>query len=86
MYIDHFGNCITTISRKHLGKQMDRKIQVSTESAKKIPFCRCYDDVPVGDALCVTGSAGFLELSVNCGNAAEELWLKRGDKVIIRPV
>jgi hypothetical protein len=58
-----------------------RRIHISTKSKKLIPLCKCYNDVPEGNSLGVIGSAGFLEISVNCGNAAIDLNLKHGDSV-----
>jgi S-adenosylmethionine hydrolase len=80
-YIDHFGNCITSIEQSHLKKMSGRRIHISIKSKKLIPLCKCYNDVPEGNSLGVIGSAGFLEISVNCGNAAIDLNLKHGDSV-----
>jgi S-adenosylmethionine hydrolase len=43
----------------------------------------CYDDVDEGKPLAVIGSCGFMEISVNRGNAAKKMGLKIGDKVEI---
>ena len=43
--------------------------------------CRTYADVPAGEALALYGSQDTLEISINCGNAAEVLGIGRGDEV-----
>ena len=43
-----------------------------------------YGRVGTGETLALTGSSGFVEIAVNQGNAASELDLNQGTKVIFR--
>ena len=78
VYIDRFGNAITTLSSS-LASQA-RRIRVKGHT---IPLCGCYSDVAQGKPVAVIGSCGFVEISVNRGNAAQKMRLKIGDKVIV---
>ncbi|HEC60836.1 MAG TPA: hypothetical protein ENI27_01125, partial [bacterium] len=44
-----------------------------------------YADVERGRALCLFGSAGFLEIAVREGSAARELGLALDDEIVITP-
>jgi S-adenosylmethionine hydrolase len=78
IYIDRFGNAITNISSS-LANQAGR-IRVK---GRVIPLCSCYSDVGQGKPVAVIGSCGFVEISVNKGNAAQKMRLKIGDTVIV---
>lgn len=80
MYIDGFGNCITNVPTVFASRKRAR-LRVRNRS---IPICPFYADVGEGKPLAVAGSCGFIEVSVNQGNAAKELRLKVGDTVSIR--
>ena len=38
--------------------------------------------IPKMDVVLIEGSAGYLELAVNCGSAADATGLERGDRVV----
>jgi S-adenosyl-L-methionine hydrolase (adenosine-forming) len=78
IYIDRFGNAITNISSS-LANQAGR-IRVK---GHVVPLCGSYNDVVHGKPVVVIGSCGFVEISVNRGNAAEKMRLKIGDAVIV---
>jgi S-adenosyl-L-methionine hydrolase (adenosine-forming) len=78
IYIERFGNAVTNISSS-LASQASR-IRVKRRT---IPLCSSYSDVAQGKPLAVIGSCGFVEISVNRGNAAQKMGLKIGDKVIV---
>ena len=78
--IDHFGNCITTIAVSDIARLTGKDLSVKA-GAKTVPLTTHYDSVKPGKALGIFGSAGFLEISVNRGNAAALLKLSRGDSV-----
>lgn len=46
-------------------------------------FCTTYADVKAGAPLVLPGSAGFLEVSINQGNAQKYFKVERGDKIRI---
>ncbi len=83
IYIDRFGNCITTIEANHLVDFYPGQLRVKFRNNGPVPVCSSYDDVPKRKALGIIGSAGFLEISINQGNAAKELKLKIGASVEI---
>jgi S-adenosyl-L-methionine hydrolase (adenosine-forming) len=82
--IDRFGNCITAITTSHLKKMSKENTFVLLKGKKRVPLCSRYCDVLNGKPLGIFGSAGFLEISINNGNAARKLRLKHGDPVEIR--
>jgi hypothetical protein len=80
-YIDCFGNCITTIKATHLADFNPQQLRVKIKAQKAFSVCSCYSDVPKGKAVGIIGSSGFLEISINQGNAAKDLKLKIGAPV-----
>jgi hypothetical protein len=79
LYVDRFGNLITNISPS-LITSSNARLQIGNSA---IPVCSCYADVAEGKVLAVVGSCGFIEISVNLGNAAKKLGLRVGDQVLI---
>lgn len=76
IHIDRFGNCVTNISRERFqGKSLS--INGRTISV----FRNFYGEASAGEIFAIWGSAGFLEISVNGGSAAQILGVKRGDAV-----
>jgi len=76
LYIDHFGNAVSNIESpaKSVSKvRVPDKVQCDIK--------RFYQEVPGGQPLAITGSAGYLEIAVNGGNAAQTFGLKLGDAV-----
>jgi len=72
IHVDHFGNIITALHRSHLkGKIRLGRIKIGSLLIDQIS--RNYQDVPEGHFLALWGSTGYLEISVNQGNAAKEL-------------
>lgn len=84
VYIDHFGNCITNISRTLFEKrQMGRKTKGYAGSGIIRGIHKTYNDVPVSEPLMLFGSSDLLEIAVNQGNAADLLHIQRGTPVNI---
>jgi hypothetical protein len=81
LYIDRFGNLISNITPA-LVSCSNARVRVAGTS---IPVCSCYADVAEGQLLAVVGSSGFIEISVNQGNAAAQFGIKVGDTVEIGP-
>lgn len=83
IHIDRFQNAILNIDRElfdRIGagrsfqlffKRHDPIIRLSTH----------YHDVPIGEVLCLFNSAGYLEIAINMGRAAELLGLRVEDTV-----
>ena len=78
--IDRFGNIITDFSMFEYDAQSTKRVKsiaINNQTLKTIK--RTYSDVKNGELLALWGSAGFLEISVNKGNAAEHLKCRVGD-------
>ncbi|MEG3435883.1 SAM-dependent chlorinase/fluorinase [Pannus brasiliensis CCIBt3594] len=79
-YIDIFGNLITDIpSVVVTGKNWSIEFPERT-----IPARSTYSDVPEGAIVPLIGSHGYLEISVNRGNAREALQLDWGDRIAVK--
>jgi len=77
IHIDHFGNCVTNITRETFtGKSLS--INGKTIGALR----NFYGEGDSTELFAIWGSAGFLEISVNGGSAARILGAKRGDTFI----
>ena len=86
IYIDDFGNIITSIDGINLRSVLDFDTTVMLfigEKQVKLPFIRTYSNVKPKSMLATIGSSNFLEISINKGNAASKLKVKYGDKVKI---
>lgn len=84
LYIDRFGNLITSIPRDILPKELEstkKIILVSGEHRREIPFVPSYGFVGNGEVLATIGSHNFLELGVNQGSAAQAFSLKEDDEI-----
>ena len=76
VYIDRFGNAISNIDSPATSVS---KVRVADKVQCGIK--RFYQEAPAGQPLAIMGSAGYLEIAVNGGNAALALGLKLGDIV-----
>ena len=79
LYVDRFGNVVTNIPPS----LVSHRTTLLRVGDCNIPLFSCYGDVGEGELLAVTGSCGFIEFSINGGNAAERLGLKTGDTVFV---
>jgi len=85
VHIDGFGNVVTNIHSKDLGRTVMRygssfKLKHKGKSVG-LKLYRTYSDVQVGTLLGLIGSHGFLEIAVNQGSAAERLDVTQGSKL-----
>ncbi|MCD6286981.1 MAG: SAM-dependent chlorinase/fluorinase [Anaerolineae bacterium] len=99
LYIDRFGNVITSIGRlvwegtllhldpvfaKGESRTLNaRRVRVLAGGRDLGPIVRTYGEVSSGDALVMVGSEGLLEIAINQGHAARALALDLGDMVEI---
>ena len=84
VHIDRFGNCITNVSREMVErKRGERPIKCFVGSAILEGTERTYASVETGEPLMHYNSSEMLEVSVNSGNAAELLGIRKGDPVNI---
>lgn len=84
LYVDRFGNAITNLPAERDLLSGRRAYEVHFESGIQVQLRECYASVRPGNALCLVGSSGLIEISVNKGSAADMLGLKAGDRVILR--
>ena len=99
IYIDHFGNAITSIGQMawegealRLTPAFGQTSPLVIEAARTRvtvgdrdlgPIRRTYGEVARGVSLALIGSEGMLELAVNQGHGAEAMGLQIGDRVEI---
>lgn len=84
VYIDHFGNCITNISRDIFEVHSNGRNATGYVGSGIIRGIHTtYSDEITGEALMLFGSNDFLEIAINQGNAASLLQIQRGTPVNI---
>jgi hypothetical protein len=81
LYIDRFGNCVTSIPGTLLIGRAGFNSIYLLNGKTAIRFVHTYDDVTKGHALLTVGSFDLIEIAVNKGNAATEFKLKLGDQI-----
>lgn len=83
--IDHFGNLITNITEKDIDnlETTTNNLTLTVGKEKIKGLSNTYADVKTGMPLMLIGSAGFLEISVNQGNAKKHFMAKQGHKVYL---
>jgi S-adenosylmethionine hydrolase len=82
VHIDRFGNCVTNIPGELIEgdpRAVTAKCYVGGTVLRGIH--RTYADVASGEPLMLVGSADFLEVGVNGGNAASLLTIRKGSPV-----
>ncbi|MGC8885791.1 MAG: SAM hydrolase/SAM-dependent halogenase family protein [Verrucomicrobiia bacterium] len=82
IYIDRFGNAITNIKFKPDCSYYNCQVYIDNRPVARVR--RCYADVQKGKAVAVPGSSGFIEIAVRDGNAANNMNLKVGKKILLR--
>lgn len=81
VYIDHFGNAITSIDAISIERLNGKSKYASCSKCESIPVRSYYIEVEDGDPIALIGSSGFLEISINRGSAASSLSIHVGDAV-----
>ncbi len=82
VHVDRFGNLITNISEEDLSRGRVARVLYR---GLEIPFLRTYGLAQRGEALCLIGSDGFLEIAVAQGSAAEKLGARGEVRVEFSP-
>ncbi|UCG37150.1 MAG: S-adenosyl-l-methionine hydroxide adenosyltransferase family protein [Candidatus Bathyarchaeota archaeon] len=83
LHVDGFGNIITNINEKEM-TQNHVKGDINVELGRyklKLKLCRAYGETKPLTPLALIGSHGFLEISINQGNAAEKFETKFADRI-----
>ncbi len=87
LHIDRFGNLITNFSREFLidllGEDLRRPCQVILQQHRISGLQRTFSDVDRGQPVVYLGSAGYLEIAINAGNAARQMNAARGTAVTL---
>lgn len=83
-YIDRFGNALTNIPSDWLPLNASTLYEARCGRRYRAKLESCYASVPPGEPVAVMGSAGFLELAVHAGSAAQEFKLRPGQVVTVR--
>ncbi|MBA2705592.1 MAG: SAM-dependent chlorinase/fluorinase [Blastocatellia bacterium] len=83
IHIDHFGNCVTNITRRELtDKTIDDGFRLTIQGQQVDTLRRFFaEETRENNVFCTWGSAGFLEIAVKNQSAAKLLDVKRGDSV-----
>lgn len=91
-YIDDFGNLVTNIKLKnnkidntnfHL--KQNQKITISIDNKDyNCVYTSYFTAVPNNSLLIIKGSTGYLEISINQGNASNKLKITSGDIIIVK--
>jgi len=85
LHVDSFGNIITNIGKEQLGSMsIGETAHVKIGGAKlKLKLYKTYAEAKEHTPIALIGSHGFLEVSINQGNAAQVLKIQRGDKMVL---
>ena len=86
--VDHFGNLISNLSRKRfkelLNASKQRRFAFRVAEHTILKISQAYAEGEEGDVIAVFGSSGFLEFSVNQGNAAAVTNLNVGKDFLLK--
>src|SRR5206468_7789727 len=79
IHIDRFGNCATNVTQGNLSaKGISASWTIKLNGQEINSFRRFFSEGEKGNVFCVTGSAGFLELSARNASAAQILGITAG--------
>jgi len=81
IHIDKFGNLITDIKKEFM---VNKDFEILIKDIKIDNISESYFEGKEKEILAIFGSSGWLELSVNMGNAADIIDAKVGDRVLVR--
>jgi len=83
LHVDDFGNIVTNINEEAVTQSCVKNfVSIELPCCKlKLKLCRTYAETKPQEPLILIGSQGFLEISLNQGNAAETFKAKPGDKI-----
>jgi S-adenosylmethionine hydrolase len=78
VHVDHFGNLVTNVR----GSEVAPSATATWRAGRTSRRIGTYGEAQPEEVVLIEGSAGFLELAVNCGSAADATGLERGDTVV----
>jgi hypothetical protein len=85
LYIDSFGNVVTNLAQAELESlKIGAKVKLKLGKEKvELPLCRTYVEARKAKPLAIVGSHGFLEISMNQGNAAKHFKIDEDDRIAV---
>ncbi len=81
LWVDHFGNLVTNLERKHIPKIF--RLKIGKTVIVNLSLATHYAQVKKGTVIALIGSSGNLEISINGGNAAQKLGASIGVPVTL---
>jgi len=79
VYIDHFGNCISNISKTDIDEQNVAEVNIKHFQFERLSDS--YAEHAPGEPLAIISSHDYLEIAVRDGNAAKILNIKKGEPI-----
>lgn len=79
VYIDHFGNCISNISKADFNPKEVMEINIREFQFEHLS--NSYAEHQVGEPLAIVSSHDRIEIAVRDGNAAQILNIKKGEPI-----
>jgi S-adenosylmethionine hydrolase len=83
--VDAFGNLMTNLTEEEIpiGALDGGPIKMAVNGKQVLRFARTFASGNPGEPIAVVGSAGYIEIAVNRGNAARTLGANRGTEVTL---
>ena len=78
LHVDGFGNLVTNVRADEIGRSATAAWRAGCTSRRVATYSEARPD----EVVLIEGSAGYMELAVNCGSAAEATALERADAVV----
>jgi S-adenosyl-L-methionine hydrolase (adenosine-forming) len=83
IHIDRFGNCVTNLTNQELRSRSEPTAwRIILNDQEINSFHSFFAEAAANELFCITGSAGFLEISVRNSSAAKLLNAQRGQVVV----
>jgi hypothetical protein len=86
--IDRFGNCISNIDESFLNtfikNSVEKRLEIKIGKTVIKSLFHSYSDAGTGRPLAILGSFGYLEIALNCENAARRLNIEKGDTITLK--
>ncbi|MGA1867426.1 MAG: S-adenosyl-l-methionine hydroxide adenosyltransferase family protein [bacterium] len=84
IYIDGFGNALTSINEAVFKKKVGNRFQIHFLDLTIDTVVRAYSEVQLGETGAIFSSEGYLEIFSNQGNLAKKKHIKVGEPIIIK--
>ncbi|MES1260745.1 MAG: SAM-dependent chlorinase/fluorinase [Acidobacteriota bacterium] len=86
LHVDHFGNIVTSFDRNNFRFVGEQSFELSAGEHRLYRYYRNYDAARLKECFVITGSSGYLEISMKQDSAAKELNIFPGDTLELRTV